>query len=53
MVAVFEIMAFEQVAGNPLNYHENTFYEKSTCYQTVLGFQISLTEMFSSSIFLL
>ena len=31
MFAVFEIMAFEHIAGNSLNYHENTYDRLSTC----------------------
>ena len=53
MAAVIEIMAFGHVAGNYLNYNENTCDRQSTCYQTVLRFQIWLTEMFSNSICLL
>ena len=40
MALVFEIMAFEDVAGNSLNYDENTCDWQSTCYKTVLRFQI-------------
>ena len=40
MFVVFEIMAFEHVAGNFLNYDENTCDGQSMCYQTVLRFQI-------------
>ena len=40
MVAVFETMAFEHVAGNSVNYNENTCDGQSTCYQTVLKFQV-------------
>ena len=39
MFAVFEIM-FEHVAGNSVNYDENTFHEQPTCYKNVLRFQI-------------
>ena len=37
---VYEIMEFEPVAGTYLNYEENTCDRQSTCYQTVLRFQI-------------
>ena len=40
MFAAFEIMASEHVAGNCLNYDENTCDRQSTCYQRVLRFQI-------------
>ena len=40
MFRVFEIVAFEYVAGNSLNYDQNTCYRESTCYQTVLRFHI-------------
>ena len=40
MVPVFEIMAFGHVAGNSLNYDENTCDQQTTCYQTVLRFCI-------------
>ena len=40
MFAVFKITAFEHVAGNSLNYEENTCDRQSTSYQTVLKFQI-------------
>ena len=40
MVVVIQIMAFEDVAGNSLKYDENTCDRNSTCYQTVLRFQI-------------
>ena len=50
MFMVFEIIVLEHVAGNSLNYDENICDRESTCYKTVLRFQISLTEMFSSSI---
>ena len=40
MLAVFGIMAFEDVPGNSLNYDENTCDRQSRCYQTVLRFQI-------------
>ena len=31
MFAAFKTMAFEHVAGNSLNYEENTFERQSTC----------------------
>ena len=37
---VLEIMAFEALAGTYLNYDENTCDRGSTCYQTILRFQI-------------
>ena len=40
MFAVFEIMAFEHVAGNYLNYDESTCKRQSTSYQKGLRFQI-------------
>ena len=40
MFAVLEIMMFEHVAGNSVNYEENTCDEQPTCYKTVLRFQI-------------
>ena len=40
MAAVFEIMAFEHFAENSLNFDENTSDRESTCYKTVLRFQI-------------
>ena len=50
MLRVFEIMAFEHIAGISLNYDKNTCDRQSTCYQTVLRFYIWLKEMFSNSI---
>ena len=50
MFPVFEIMAFEHVAINSLNYGKNTSDRQSTCYQTVQRFQIWLKEKFSNSI---
>ena len=32
MFAVFEIMAFEHIAGNSLNYEENICDQQSSCY---------------------
>ena len=49
MFPVFEIMAFQYVAGISLNYDENTCNRQSLCYQTVLTFQILPKEMFSNS----
>ena len=40
MFSVCERMAFEHVAGNSLNYDENTCDLQSPCYQTVLRLQI-------------
>ena len=40
MFAVFEGMAFEDVAENSLNFDENVCHQDSTCYQAVLRFQI-------------
>ena len=42
-------MAFQHVSGISLNSEENTFERQSTCYQTVLRFDIWLKEMFSNS----
>ena len=51
MFPVFEIMAFEHVAGNSLNYGGKTCdMWQSRCYETVLKIQTRLTEMLSSSI---
>ena len=50
MFPVFEIMAFEHVAGISFNYDENTCDRQSTCSQIVLRFQILLTEMISDSV---
>ena len=50
MREVFEIMAFEHVAGISLNYEENTSDWQLTCYQKVLKFHVWLQEMFSNSI---
>ena len=43
-------MTFEPVGGTYLNYDENACDRQSTCYQTVLSFQIWLREMFSDLI---
>ena len=40
MFAVFEIMAFEHVAGVSISYDENTCDRQATYYQTVLRFKI-------------
>ena len=40
MFGVFEIMAFENVAGNSFKHHENACVSQSTCYQTVLRYQM-------------
>ena len=40
IILVLEIMAFEPVARTCLNYDENTCDRQSTCYQTILRFQI-------------
>ena len=40
MFPVLEKMAFEHVAGNSLNYDENTCDWQSTYYKTVLRYQI-------------
>ena len=40
MFVVFEINAFEHVAGNSLNYAENTCDQQSSCYRRVLRFLI-------------
>ena len=50
MISVFEIIAFEAVAGVSLIYDENTCNLQSTCYPTVLRFQIGLAEIISNSI---
>ena len=50
MFAVFQIMAFENVAGYCPNYDENTCDRQSTCYQTDLRLKIWLTEIFSNSV---
>ena len=50
MFPLFEIIAFEYVAGISLNYDENTCDGQSTCYKTHLRFQIWLKEKFSNSI---
>ena len=39
-----ELMVFERVPGIYVNYDENTCDRQSTCYQTVVKFQISLKE---------
>ena len=52
MFSILEIIASQPVAGIPLIYDDNTCELQSRCYQTVLRFRISLTEMFSNSIFL-
>ena len=46
----FLIMAFKQGAGISLNSDKNTFYQQSTCYQTVLRFHICLKVIFSNSV---
>ena len=38
MFKIFEIMAFELVAGISLNYDKNTCDQQSTCNQTVVRF---------------
>ena len=43
-------MALEHVAGTSLDDDENTCDRQSTCYQTVLRFDIWLKEIFSDSI---
>ena len=48
MFAVFEIIALKYFAGNSPNYDENTCDWQATCYQTVLRFEMSPTEIFSS-----
>ena len=48
MFAVFEIIAFKYFAGNSPNYDENTCDRQATCYQTVLRFEMSPAEIFSS-----
>ena len=50
MFSVFEIIAFEPVAGISLIYHKNTADRQSTCYQTLPEFWILSREMFSNSI---
>ena len=50
MFSVFVIIAFEPPAGIFLIYDENTCDRQSPCFQTVLRFRISLTEMFSNSV---
>ena len=50
MFSVFEIIAFEPVAVISLNFAENTCYRQSSCYETVLGFQIRLRVILSDSI---
>ena len=51
MFSAFEIIAFEPVVTIFPIYDENTCDRQSTCYQTVLRFQIGLREIFSNSIF--
>ena len=46
MFRIFEIMAFEHVAGIALNYDDNTCDWQSTIYQTVLRFHVSLKQIF-------
>ena len=50
LFSVFEVIAFDLVAGLFLIYDENTCDRQSTCYQTVLRFWISLRDMFLNSI---
>ena len=50
ILTVFVIMAFKHVAGIFLNSDAQTYDQKSTRYQTVLGFDNWLKEMFSESI---
>ena len=52
MFRLFEIMPFQQVSWISLNYHENSCERQSTCYQTVLRFDIWLKQVFSNSIYL-
>ena len=47
---VLEILAFEAVVVTYLNYHGNICDWQSTCYQTIVRFQIWLRKMFSNSI---
>ena len=49
---LFEIMAFEIVAGNSAYCDGNTRHRQSMCQQTVLIFQIWLKQTFSNSIYL-
>ena len=49
---VFEIMAFEIVAGNPAYCDANTCDRQLMCQQTVLTFPIGLKPNFSNSIYL-
>ena len=51
MFPVLEQIAFEPGAGISLIYDENICNRQSTCYQTVLRFQIWLREMFPNLIF--
>ena len=46
---VVEIMAVERVGNFSSSNDENTCDLHSTCYQTFLKFQISLTQIFSNS----
>ena len=50
MLKVFEIIAFEHVAGFSLSYDNNTGDRQSTCYQKVLRTNFWLEEMFPNSI---
>ena len=50
MFFVFQTIALQPVAGTSLIYDENICDLQSTCYQTVLRFQIWLRETFSYSI---
>ena len=50
MLTVFEIIAFENVAGISLTSDKQTCERQSTCFQTVKGFHIWLKEMFCNSV---
>ena len=49
---VSEILLFEVVAGNSAHCNGYTCHRKSLCSQTVLRFQIRLSQAFSNSIYL-
>ena len=49
MFSLFDIIAFETVAGVFFIFDENTCDRQSTCYQTILRFHISEREIFSNS----
>ena len=52
MCFLFEIKAFEVIAGISAYCVGNTCHRESTCYQTVRRFQMWLSQTFSNSIYL-